>query len=97
MLSLETVEQEILELEKRDTTYAVCERLAWLYVVRDHMTGEPAREASVTSAMSGSEFLEAASGVDHESLMRVLDEHMDCARTVCPKEYEAVMSKIRSL
>ena len=54
MLSLETVEQEILELEKRDTTYAVCERLAWLYVVRDHMTGEPAHEASVTSAMSGS-------------------------------------------
>lgn len=29
--------------------------------------------------------------------MRVLDEHMDCVRTVCPKEYEAVLSKIRSL
>lgn len=34
---------------------------------------------------------------DRESLMRVLDEHMDCVRTVCLKEYEAVLSKIRSL
>lgn len=96
MLSLETVEQEILELEKRDTTYAVCERLAWLYVVRDHMTRrEP--EAVTTSLTSGSEFLEAASGVDYASLMGIMDEHMSCIRTVCPKEYEAVLSRIRSL
>lgn len=49
------------------------------------------------AAMSGSEFLEAASGVDHDRLMRVLDEHMDRIRAVCPKEYEAVLSRIRSL
>ena len=30
MVSIETIEEEILNLEKRDTSYAVCERLAWL-------------------------------------------------------------------
>lgn len=37
MVSIETIEEEILDLEKRDTSYAVCERLAWLYIVRDHL------------------------------------------------------------
>ena len=32
MVSIETIEEEILNLEKRDTSYAVCERLAWLYI-----------------------------------------------------------------
>ena len=30
MVSIDTIEEEILDLEKRDTSYAVCERLAWL-------------------------------------------------------------------
>lgn len=34
MVSIEIIEEEILDLEKRDTSYAVCERLAWLYTVR---------------------------------------------------------------
>lgn len=37
MVSIEIIEEEILNLEKRDTSYAVCERLAWLYIVRDHL------------------------------------------------------------
>ena len=37
MVSIEIIEEEILDLEKRDTSYAVCERLAWLYIVRDHL------------------------------------------------------------
>ena len=37
MVSIETIEEEILNLEKRDTSYAVCERPAWLYIVRDHL------------------------------------------------------------
>ena len=37
MVSIEIIEEETLDLEKRDTSYAVCERLAWLYTVRDHL------------------------------------------------------------
>ena len=96
MISLETIEREIDELESRDTTYRVCERLSWLYVCRDHL--RPVREESrVTQDLHGSEFLEAASGVSYPALMRVIDEHMSALRAVQPREYEAVMRKVEAL
>lgn len=36
-VSIETIEEEIPDLEKRGTSHAVCERPAWLYIVRDHL------------------------------------------------------------
>lgn len=69
-----------LELEKRDTSYAVCERLAWLCIVRDHLK-KPTVDATVTEPritdeLTGSEFLKAASSVDYAALMGTLDNHM---------------------
>lgn len=101
VLSIETIEEEILNLEKRDTSYAVCERLAWLYIVRDHLK-KPTVDATVmeqriTDELTGSEFLKAASNVDYAALMGVLDNHMSCIKAVCPKEYDAVMSQIHAL
>ena len=97
MIDLETIEREIRELEARgDTTYSICERLSWLYVVRDHL--RPVREeARTTQGLSGSEFLEAASGVSYPALMRILDDHMSALQVVQPREYESVMDKIRYL
>lgn len=100
MVSIETIEREIIELEKRDTSYAVCERLAWLYTVRDHLKAKEmpvVAEASKTGKLTGSEFLETASEVDYIKLMKILDNHMACIKAVCPKEYDAVMSQIRML
>ena len=95
MIDLETIEREINELEARgDTTYSICERLSWLYVVRDHI--RPTLEAK-TQELHGSEFLEAASGVSYPMFMRVMNEHMEALRLVQPKEYESVMQKVRAL
>ena len=90
MVSIETIEEEILNLEKRDTSYAVCERLAWLYIVRDHLK-KPTVDATVmepriTGELTGSEFLKAASNVDYAALMGVLDNNMSCIKAVCPKK-----------
>lgn len=84
MVSIEIIEEEILDLEKRDTSYAVCERLAWLYTVRDHLK-KPAADATVmeqriTDELTGSEFLKAASNVDYAALMGVLDNHMTASK-----------------
>ena len=95
MISLETVEREIDELESRETSYKVCERLSWLYVVRDHLL--PKRKDEVTTYLSGSEFLELASGVSYPALMQVLNEHMQTLSILQPKVYESIMSKIREL
>lgn len=97
MIDLDKIEREIDELEARgDTTYSLCERLSWLYVVRDHL--RPVREDTRrTQGMVGSEFLEVCSDVPYPQLMRILDEHMEAIWTVYPREYEAVISRIKSL
>lgn len=97
MVDIETIEREINDLEARgDTTYSLCERLSWLYIVRDHL--RPAKEeARTTQQMAGSEFLEAASCVPYKQLMEILDEHMSAIRVVYEREYDNVMAKIRAL
>lgn len=97
MIDLETIKREINEIEARgDTTYSICERLAWLYICRDHL--EPQDNAPrITGSMYGSEFVEAASNVDYDKLMEILDEHMQAIRIVHSKEYDSVLTKIRAL
>lgn len=88
---------EIRELESRgETTYPQCMRLSWLYTCRDHLkpTDEEPRR---TQRLGGSEFLEACSGVSYPSLMQVLDEHVEAVRAVYPREYDALMARIRAL
>lgn len=96
MVSLDIIEREILELElRRDTTYAVCERLAWLYIVCDHLAdGNPQPDVP---KVGGTEFLDLCSHVPYLALMGVLDEHMTALSVVQPKEYESIMSKLRAL
>lgn len=97
MISLDVIEREINELEARgETTYNICERLSWLYTVRDHLL--PVRhDSQLTQILRGSDFLETASGVNYPELMRILDEHMSGIQVVYPREYDNVMAKIRAL
>lgn len=97
MVDLDIVEREIHDLEARgDTTYSLCERLAWLYIVRDHL--RPTEGAgNDTQILTGSEFLEACSGVPYPMLMQILDEHMSGMKIVYPREYENVLAKVRAL
>lgn len=97
MISLETIEREISELEARETSYRLCERLSWLYVVRDHILAEKYPQGSTTPRLEGSEFLEAASGVSYPDLMRILDEQVEAIRLMYPKTYEELMRKIKAL
>lgn len=95
MLSIDEVERTILDLEKRDTTYATCERLAWLYIVHDHLTRRIVQERERAGQMNGSPFLEACSGADIAEILRVMNEHMEAVRVIYPKEYSAVVEKIK--
>lgn len=94
-LDIEAIEREIDRLETKETSHYVCSRLAYLYTVRDHMA--PKTEEGKTQWMSGSEFLEASSGVSYRRLMSILDEHMSALSVVQPAQYESIMAKIRAL
>ena len=97
MINLQEVEREILDLEKKDTTYAVCERLAWLYIVRDHIKAETIEEKKRAGHAGNSAFLVACEGVEIRALLKVLDEHMEAVQVIYPKEYSAVVEKIERI
>lgn len=100
MIDLETIEREISELEARQASYKLCERLSWLYIVRDHLREKiypPDGKAAIKSALSGSEFLDAANGKPYEDVMKVVDEHLETIRLLYPKTWEGIIQRIKEL
>lgn len=99
--------------ERRGTGWRNLEALSVLYAVRDHLPGDqgatvaelppPSAPEAASAfdgsvpALGGSEFLEAASAAPVGPLMGIIDEHLDMVRAVFPKEYDRVMSKVRSI
>ena len=100
MIDLETIEREISELEARQPSYKACERLSWLYIVRDHLYEKIYPQDGgerLKTALSGSEFLDASSGKPYEDVMKIMDEHMEMIKMLYPKTYSALVDKIREL
>lgn len=95
MISLEEVSNTIKEIESEPLTLASVGNLAALYIVRDK--AKESRGALQPVKLSGSEFLEACSDVDMTSLFSILDEHMDAIKAIHPREYMALIQKIRLL
>ena len=75
MISIDEVNKTILELEQHDTTYATCEKLALLYIVKDHID---ATHAPTTSAPR-----------DESTTSAPRDESTTSARVVVPESYKS--------
>lgn len=98
MISRDKLDSEILELEtKHDTTYATCERLAWLYIVRDHITSQQTAQPTPLSVDPDSEFLQAVDGKDSVAVFAVIDDLMDTLRVTAPKVYYSILRRVNDL
>lgn len=97
MINSDELDKEILMLEKKDTTYANCERLAWLYIVRDHITRQQAAQPTPLSVDPSSEFLQAVDGKDSVAVFSIIDDLMDTIRVTAPRAYESVLRKLKDL
>ena len=97
MVSVDELDKAILEHEAKDTTYANCERLAWLYIVRDHLTAHKTEQKAAVSAIGESEFLRAVSGKDPAKAWLVVDELVSATKVLCPKMYEAFIEKLNNI
>lgn len=97
MINLEKINREILDLEQHDTTYATCERLAWLYTVRDHITNQPVVQPKPVDVSGKSEFLQAVNGRDSTSAWMIMDELMEALMVVNRRTYDAVIRRMRSI
>jgi hypothetical protein len=99
MLNLDEINSEILMLEtKRDTTYSVIEKLAPLYIVRDHLTGAAPIVQPVPLNVSGeTDFLQSVSGKDSVQVFAVIDELMTTLQATNLRLYNAVMRKVNNI
>ena len=90
MISIEQINGEISALEEEMPTYAVMQKLAALYTVRDHMVIQmPTAETIV--AVSDSEFMQKVNGMDKTLFMRIIDELMATLSVVNPPLYDSVL------
>lgn len=96
MISIDELNKTILDLEtNRDTTYATCERLAWLYIVRDHLTQKMSKEPLTLAGES--EFLTAVNGKCGDAVWGIMDELAETVKMLHPRVYESVIKKLNDI
>lgn len=93
MVSLKEIEKTISELENGETSFSACEKLAALYVVKDHLQ----KPATIAKKKTNSEFLTAVEGKNVGMVFDIFDELMDTLFVVNNKAYQTVMQKLRNL
>ena len=94
--------REIDELESGETTWNNVQRLAMLYSVYEHLSpteeGTPILAHKIVAVMPEcgiGEFEEACTGKEIIPLIEILSEHMEVAKALYPKEYQAVIERIK--
>lgn len=93
-MDIQEVKSEIERLEQADTNYSNCSKLAVLYSINDHHKSQPVSKAEKYS-FGSSEFLTVASRASIEDVLEVIDEHLEAIMLLHPKEYKAVINKIK--
>ena len=100
VISIDEINAEIVKLEAQTQTYQTIERLAALYVVRDHNTVQDDHgtmtDASPARVEGTSPFLIACSGEPVCEILSVMNELMDTVHIMSPKLYDAVMRKLKT-
>ena len=102
MVDLDIINGTIAEWEAKELTFVVVERLAWLYVVRDHILmnkaeGEEVVTMPALAISSGSEFMEACMQADNRLLWATLDDLMNSVKVLQPRLYNAVLQRLRQV
>ena len=94
MINLDEINGEIARLESQAVTYQTIEKLALLYIVRDHITLSEQKPSGVVPQVNKSDFLIACSGKPVCDTMDLFDELMSTLQVIQPRVYDAVMAKI---
>lgn len=103
MPSKEELLDAIAECSQREASYSNCEKLATFYTLLSYLYSEEEGNSydgsprSVFPIINGSEFMQAIAGKDIGKVVDVLDEHMDVVKVLFPKEYQAVLNRIKDL
>ena len=101
MISMEQISGEIAALEEEKPTHVIMEKLANLYIVRDHMILEPSPTAQTVviaetfpDDISGSTFMNVIAGKKIKDVLAAMDELMSTLEVLNPKLYNSIMRKV---
>ena len=97
MISIEQLNGEIATLEDEKPTHIIMEKLANLYIVRDHMGIGETHHVGTIDEIGSSEFLQTVRGKSANTTMLVMDELMDVLKMVNPKLYDSVIVKLKTV
>lgn len=96
MISIEQINGEIAVLEEEKPTHIAMQKLASLYVVRDHMGIGDAQVAVIQSMplIGKSVFAKTIEGMDIKAFALIMDELMNTLAILNPKLYDSVIAKL---
>lgn len=103
MMDLEEIEKAIEEHEQMRTSLQACERLAWLYIVRDHLSNKDnsVKDNSPTSErnidVAESEFGKLIRSKSQERVMAVIEELMQTIEVINPRLYAGTIQRIKDI
>ena len=99
MIIIDEINGEIAKLEAQTQTYQTIERLAALYIVRDHNTIPTSKvtpaEPSMVTTESGTQFMTACSGHPMCDGLAVMDELMSTLQVLMPRLYDGVIQRLQ--
>ena len=99
MVIIDEINGEIARLESQTQTYQTIEKLAALYIVRDHNTipidkPTPA-ETGPVRVEATSPFLSLCAGEPVCDVLALMDELMTTLQAIMPKLYDGVMRRLQ--
>ena len=98
MILIDEINGEIARLESQVQTYQTVEKLAALYIVRDHNTiptDKPTTETGPIQVEAKTPFLSLCAGEPVCDVLAVMDELMTTLQVLMPKLYDGVMRRLQ--
>lgn len=94
-MTLEEINKEISQLEPAEINVRNVQVLSSLYTIRENFSKSFVPTVYKMPELKGSELNEAVSDIQIYDLLEILNEHMEVVKALIPKEYQAVIDKIR--
>ena len=103
MLNKRELLNAISECESANENFQNCQKLATLYILYDHLYGEPAEprteivRTEVIEANGDSEFIQMIQGKRIQPVLDLVDELMETIKILQPRLYDSALRRLKDI
>lgn len=87
-MNIDEINEEIIKLETGETNWGNIQRLSWLYTVRNNYRNQ--------EISADTDFCSVCAKADLNKVLHIISEHMEVIQVLHPKEYKAVIDRIKA-